>query len=93
MAFAKNVWAQLKNLTKGEFISALARDGWTLEKSSASSGSIRLYIKYSPQGIPLKRIEIHYHRSSDTMGAGLLKGLLADAGWTDKELRSLKLIK
>jgi len=93
MAFAQNVWNQLKNLTKGEFVSALERDGWTLEKPSASSGSIRLYIKYDPQGKPLKRIEIHYHHSSDTMGAGLLKGLLAGTGWTEKDMRRLKLIK
>jgi hypothetical protein len=93
MAFAQNVWNQLKNLTKGALISALERDGWLLEKPSASSGAIRLFIKYDPQGKPLKRVEIHYHRSSETMGAGLLKGVLEDIGWTEKEMRSLKLIK
>jgi predicted RNA binding protein YcfA (HicA-like mRNA interferase family) len=93
MAFTKTVWNQLKNLTKGELVSALERDGWTLEKPSASSGAIRLFIKYDPQGKPLKRVELHYHHSSDTMGPGLLKGLLADAAWTDKDMRRLKLIK
>jgi hypothetical protein len=93
MAFAQNVWNQLKNLTKGEFISALDRDGWTLEKPSASSGSIRLYIKYDSQGKPLKRIELHFHHSSDTMGPRLLKGLLGATDWTEKEMRHLKLIK
>jgi hypothetical protein len=93
MAFAQNVWNQLKNLTKGEFVSALQRDNWTLEQPSASSGSVRLYIKYNALGKPERRIEIHYHHSSDTLGRNLLKGLLDDVGWTEKDMRRLKLIK
>lgn len=93
MAFAQNVWNQLKNLTKGELVSTLERDGWVLEKPSASSGAVRLYIKYDLNRKPLRRVEIHYHRSSETMGAGLLKGILDDTGWTEKEMRRLKLTK
>lgn len=93
MAFTQNIWNQLKNLSKGDFISALERDGWVWEKRSGSSGSIRLFIKFDPQGKPLKRIEIHFHHSSDTMRPSLLKGLLTDTGWATTDMRRLKLIK
>jgi predicted RNA binding protein YcfA (HicA-like mRNA interferase family) len=93
MAFKPNVWNQLKNLSKGELISALERDGWQKEGSSHSAGSIRLYIKYDPTGIPAERVEIHYHHASDTCGPKLLKALLADTGWSESDMRRLKLLK
>jgi len=37
-------------------------------------------------------VVIHYHPRK-TYGPGLLKGLLADIGWDEKDLKRLKLIK
>lgn len=34
MAFSKNVWNQLKNITADELISALKRDGYTKDPAS-----------------------------------------------------------
>lgn len=94
MAFPQNAWNQLKNLSKGDFISALERDGWKESPPSHSSGSIRLYIKFAADGkTPLLRVEIHFHHASDTCSPKLLKALLADTGWSEQDMRRLKLIK
>jgi predicted RNA binding protein YcfA (HicA-like mRNA interferase family) len=90
MAFKPNVWNQLKSLTKGEFISALERDGW--QEEVTGGGSERLFLKATPDGTH-RRIAIHFHHSKDTMGRGLLTALLQDTGWTDADLVRLKLIK
>jgi len=87
MAFAPNVWNQLKGLTASEIISALERDGW--EPDPSSKGAILAYIKKGP---PNSRITIHYHPKK-TYGAKLLTGLLEDIGWTEEDMRRLKLIK
>jgi predicted RNA binding protein YcfA (HicA-like mRNA interferase family) len=88
MAFAPNVWNQLKNLKADELISALQRDGWV--RDSSSKGAELGYIK--DQGSDRKRIVIHYHPGK-TYGAKLLQALLADIGWTENDLQRLKLIK
>ena len=67
---------------------ALKKDGWSLE--SASKGATRGYIKRT--NTVAERIVIHYHPGK-TYGAGLLKGLLVDIGWTELDLVRLKLIK
>ena len=88
MAFAPNVWNQLKNTTADELISALERDGWT--KDPASRDATISYIKYAnPRN---RRIVIHYHPRK-TYQPGLLKALLADIGWSESDMRRLKLIK
>ena len=90
MAFKANVWNQIKNLTKGEFISALERDGW--QEEVTGGGSERLFLKPNPDGTH-RRIAIHFHHAKDTMGRGLLMALLQDTGWTDTDLVRLKLIR
>ena len=86
-AFPPNVWNQLKNKTADNIISALERDGW--ERDTTSKGAILGFIK---TGSHRERITIHYHPKK-TYGPGLLKGLIADIGWTVKDLRRLRLIK
>lgn len=90
MAFKPNVWNQLKNITKGELIAALGRDGWQEEVARGSSE--RLFIKANPDGSH-RRIAIHFHHAKDTMGRGLLTALLEDAGWSEADLVRLRLIK
>jgi predicted RNA binding protein YcfA (HicA-like mRNA interferase family) len=84
MAFPSHVWNQLKNLTADDLIRALERDGWA--RDPASKGAILAYIK---GGSPNRRVTIHYHPRK-TYGPGLLKALLADIGWTEEDLRRLK---
>ena len=86
MAFPPHVWRQIKNLTADDLIAALKRDGFTAD---GSSGAIHAYIRR--HSAPC-RVTIHYHPKK-TYGPKLLQGLLADIGWTDNDLRRLKLIK
>jgi predicted RNA binding protein YcfA (HicA-like mRNA interferase family) len=86
MAFAGNVWAQLKNITAGELAKALERDGWTRD---TKGGSQYIYRKVASEP---RRVSVHFHPGK-TYGPATLKGLLDDTGWTDVDLRRLKLIK
>lgn len=87
MAFAPDVWNQLKNLTADELIRALERDGWSRDPSS--KGATLGYIK---KGTPKKRVVIHYHPRK-SYGPKLLKALLRDIGWLEEDLRKLGLIR
>ena len=85
MAFSASTWDQIKNKTADELISALKRDGFVLDP--CCKGAILIYVHSDG-----RRIGIHYHPHK-TYGPKLLKGLLADIGWSDQDFRRLKLIK
>ena len=85
MNFSKNVWAQLKNKTSDNLISALFKDGFIIDEQVRTE---RVYIH--PDG---RRVSIHYHTGKKCYGPNLLKALLGDAGWSEKDMRRLKLIK
>ena len=84
MTFTKLTWDQLKGLTADNLIAALVRDGWS---EDMATGSIRVY--RHPDG---RRVAIHYHPGK-TYGRKLLTGLLSDIGWSEGDLRRLKLTK
>ncbi|MCL5958666.1 MAG: type II toxin-antitoxin system HicA family toxin [Chloroflexi bacterium] len=88
MSWSKQVWDQLKNKSPDDLITALLRDGWQLDVvgKHKSGGSSRIY--RHPDG---RMVVIHYHRHK-TYGEKLLKGLLEDIGWTEEDMRRLKLI-
>jgi predicted RNA binding protein YcfA (HicA-like mRNA interferase family) len=85
MAFSQNVWDQVRNKTADDLISALDRDGWAIEPGC--KGAILVY--RHPDG---RRVGIHYHPRK-TYGPKLLKGLIADIGWEEPDLKRLRLIK
>ena len=82
--FRKAIWDQLKNTTANELIRALAADGW---EEDVTRGATRAFCKGSG-----KRIVIHYHPRK-TYGAKMLKALLEDIGWSEDDLRRLRLIR
>jgi predicted RNA binding protein YcfA (HicA-like mRNA interferase family) len=84
MDFSKQIWDQLKNISIDDFISALKKDGAILD---ASKGSARVY-RFTDS----RRVAIHYHPHK-TYGPKLLKQLIDDIGWTENDLRRLKLVK
>ncbi len=84
MSFSKNVWNQLKNTTADELIKALKKDGFEYDETS---GAVQVY--RHPDG---RRVTIHYHPKK-TYGAGLLKQLISDIGWSEADMKRLKLIK
>jgi len=85
MAFSQNVWNQVKNVTADDLTSALERDDWELEPNC--KGAILVYRNSAGN-----RVGIHYHPKK-TYGPKLLKGLLEDIGWSEDDLKRLKLIK
>ena len=85
MAYSGSVWSQLKNITADDLISALEKSGWKLEPDC--TGAIQVY-----RNADADRVSIHYHPKK-TYGPKLLKGLLDDIGWTEADLKKLKLIK
>lgn len=85
MKYSKNVWSQLKNKTADDLISALLKDGFELDEIVRTE---RIY--RHPNG---RRVSIHYHKGSDTYRSSLLKSLLDDIGWSENDMRRIKLIK
>ena len=79
----QDVWAQLKNITSSELIGALLDDGWV---ERASGGSAIIFKKQN------RKVSIHSHPHK-TYHSGLLKELFKDTGWTEQDLKRLKLIK
>jgi len=84
MTFPPHLWQQLKSVTADELIRALVKDGWSLD---ARRGAEQVY--FHPDG---RRVSIHYHPRK-TYGPKLLKSLLADIGWDEKDYRRLGLIR
>jgi predicted RNA binding protein YcfA (HicA-like mRNA interferase family) len=83
--FPSHVWSQLKNKTADDLVAALKRDGW---ERDICPGAIHTYL----HPVTRKRVGIHYHPKK-TFGPKLLQDLLDDIGWTEGDLRRLKLIK
>lgn len=84
MKLPKNVWDQLKNKSADDLISALGKDGWVLDEVK---GAQRVYLHPDK-----RRVSIHYHPGK-TYGKSLLKALLTDIGWSEDDMRRLKLVK
>lgn len=80
-----HIWSQLKNTTADELISALEKDGAV--KLGPHGGSAQFYRLKS--GL---KIAIHYHPLK-TYGPQMLSDLLEKTGWTEQDLKRLKLIK
>lgn len=87
-ALPADVWRQLKGITAGDLCRALDRDGWQLD---TRGGSQYIYRKaFADQTV--RRVSVHVHPQK-TFGPALLKGLLADIGWTAEDCRRLKIVK
>jgi len=84
MKYSQNVWNQLKNKSPKDLMSALEKDGAICD---VTRGAVQVY-RYSDG----RRITIHYHPNK-TYGPKFIKGLIDDIGWTEDDLRRLKLIK
>jgi predicted RNA binding protein YcfA (HicA-like mRNA interferase family) len=85
MSFPDYVWKQLKNISTDQLISALVKDNFALDTKVRAE---RIY--RHPDG---RRVSIHYHTGNKCFGPGLLKALLKDIGWSQEDMRRLKLIK
>lgn len=84
MKFPKQVWDQLKAKTCEDLIAALQKDGFLHEGKRGATQAYR-----HPDG---RRVVIHY-QPNKSYGRGLLKDLIKDIGWSEADMRRLKLIK
>jgi predicted RNA binding protein YcfA (HicA-like mRNA interferase family) len=82
---APDLLEQLRNVPIREIVSALERDGFTYR---SGKGSSRVY--RHPDG---RRTVVHYHRGSDTLPLGTLRKVIEGAGWSDGDLRRLRLVR
>jgi len=84
MKYSKNVWQQLKSITADELIRALEKDDWVRDIGVGAA----LVYRHEDGRI----VSIHYHPRK-TYHRSLFKGLLDDIGWTEDDMRRLKLLK
>lgn len=84
MKFPPHIWNQLKSKSSDALISALEKDGWVRDEKRGAEQVYR-----HPDG---RRVSIHYHPGK-TCGPKLLRHLLEDTGWTEDDMRRLKLIR
>ena len=84
MRYGKNTWTQIKGIHVERLVKALKADGWV---QGVSKGAIHPY--RHPDG---RIVTIHWHPKK-TFNPSLLKALLEKIGWSERDLRRLKLIK
>ena len=78
-------YSHLRSLTARELISALARDGFVLDRQA---GAHQLYLH--PDG---RRVTVSFHRPGATFEIKTLRAMIElQAHWTDRDLKRLKLI-
>ncbi len=79
-------YADLRNLTTRELISALLRDGFVFNRQR---GSHQLYSDPTTH----RRVTVPSHRGSDTLRRQTLKTIIErQARWTEEDLRRLGLL-
>jgi hypothetical protein len=88
MKFPKNIWDQIKSLTSNDFYQALQKDDkWEFIDSKGAQQTFRNKCNGD-------YVSIHLHPTSKCgYGQKLLKDLLDQIGWSEEEMRQLKLIK
>jgi predicted RNA binding protein YcfA (HicA-like mRNA interferase family) len=79
-------YSQLRSLTARELISALARDGFVLDRQA---GAHQLY--FHPDG---RRVTVSFHRPGETFEIKTLRTMIENqAHWTNEDLKRLKVIR
>jgi len=78
-------YAQLRNFSAREIISALIRDGFGYDRGD---GSHQIY--YHPDG---RRVTVTFHGGSSTFTRKTLKSMIDQTCWTEEDLKRLKLIR
>ena len=78
-------YSRLRSLTARGLLSALARDGFVLDRQT---GAHQLHLH--PDG---RRVTVSFHRPGETFEIKTLRTMIEiQAHWTDRDLKRLKLI-
>jgi predicted RNA binding protein YcfA (HicA-like mRNA interferase family) len=79
-------YSLLRRLTARELLSALARDGFVLDRQA---GAHQLYLHADG-----RRVTVSFHRPGETFEIKNLRAMIElQAHWNDQDLKRLKLIK
>jgi predicted RNA binding protein YcfA (HicA-like mRNA interferase family) len=79
-------FSHLRSLTARELLSALARDGFVLDRQT---GAHQLYLH-----VDGRRVTVSFHRPGETFEIKTLRTMIElQARWTDADLKRLKLIR
>jgi predicted RNA binding protein YcfA (HicA-like mRNA interferase family) len=79
-------YSHLRSLTARELISALARDGFVLDRQS---GAHQPYLHADG-----RRVTVSFHRPGETFEIKTSRTMIElQAHWTDEDLKRLKLIR
>jgi predicted RNA binding protein YcfA (HicA-like mRNA interferase family) len=87
--YSYNSWNQIRNFTPLQIIKALKKDGWIADRDSSAPYA---YFKIVDSHINPLRIVIHFHPKKH-YSEKVLKKLLDDIGWSEDDLKRLKVIK
>ena len=74
-----------RNITARKFVNAMLRDGFRFVRQK---GSHQTY--WHRDG---RTVTVIFHHSGETFRTGTLKGMIQDDGWTEADMRRLKLLK
>ncbi|OGF55573.1 MAG: hypothetical protein A2Z21_03310 [Candidatus Fraserbacteria bacterium RBG_16_55_9] len=74
-----------RNITARKFVNALLRAGFHFARQKGSHQTYR-----HPDG---RTVTVIFHHSGETFRPGTLKDMITDAGWTEPDLRRLKLLE
>jgi len=78
-------YSRLRGLTVRKIVHALEKEGFVRAKKRGADLVYR-----HPDG---RRVPIHYHKGSETFPPKTLKKIIEAAGWTEEDLKRLKLLK
>jgi predicted RNA binding protein YcfA (HicA-like mRNA interferase family) len=79
-------FSRLRSLTARELLSALARDGFVLDRQT---GAHQLHLH-----VDGRRVTVSFHRPGETFEIKTLRTMIElQARWTDEDLKRLKLIR
>ena len=79
-------YRRLRSLTARELIAALIRDGFVLDRQTGAHQHYR-----HPDR---RRVTVSFHQAGATFPPKTLKSMIEDqAGWTEDDLRRLRLIR
>ena len=78
-------YSKLRSLTAKKIISALIKNGFHFDRES---GSHQQYL-HPNKG----RVTVSFHHPSDTFPPKTLKRIIQETGWTEKDLKRLKLLE
>ncbi|MFQ5987381.1 MAG: type II toxin-antitoxin system HicA family toxin [Dehalococcoidia bacterium] len=74
---------ELRNIKTRQIIAALERDGF---QKTRQTGSHAIYRRGD------RKVMVAIHSPGATIPIGILNRIIADAGWTEEDLRRLKII-